>query len=345
MNNPRRDNPLVQLTVLRFREFWREPEALLWAFAFPLVLALGLGVAFRNRPPEVLKIGSASPALTAALTSEKLLDVTVYTPESGEQALLTGKIALLAEPGPASQVIYRYDETNPDGRAARLLAGEAIERAAGRVDPVPASDRLIREPGSRYIDFLLPGLLGMNLMGSGIWGLVFAMVDARRKNLMKRLIATPMPRAYYLLSFLLSRLLLLVVEVAVLVGFGVLVFHVPMRGSWAGLFLICMLGSIAFSAIGLMIASRVRTIEAASGLSNLVMMPMWIVSGVFFSAQRFPDFVQPIIKALPLTALIDSLRAYMLQGEPLANLATQMALLGVWLLVCFTLALKLFRWR
>ena len=115
-----------------------------------------------------------------------------------------------------------------------MLADQAVQRAAGRVDPVPVSDSLMREPGSRYIDFLMPGLLGMNLMGSGIWGLGFTIVDARRKKLMKRLVATPMPRQYYLLSFLLSRLVLLVVEVALLAGFGVLVFHVPMRGSLGG---------------------------------------------------------------------------------------------------------------
>ena len=339
------NHPLVQLTLVRFREFLREPEALVWVFIFPLVLAAGLGIAFRNRPPEVLKIGAVSSQLRATLASEKLLDVTEFTLESGEQALRTGKIAFLAEPGPEGHLLYRYDETNPDGRTARILADRAVQRAAGRIDPVATADRLIQEPGSRYIDFLLPGLLGMNLMGSGIWGLTFAMVDARRKKLMKRLIATPMPRHYYLLSFLLSRLLLLVAEVGLLAGFGALVFQVPMRGSWVGLFALCVVGSLSFSAIGLLIASRVQTIEAASGLTNLVMMPMWVVSGVFFSAQRFPDAVQPVIRVLPLTALIDALRAYMLQGETLSHLGAQLGILAAWLVVCFALALKLFRWR
>jgi len=210
---------------------------------------------------------------------------------------------------------------------------------------VSATDRLMREPGSRYIDFLIPGLLGMNLMGSAIWGMGFAIVDARRKKLMKRLIATPMPRHYYLLSFLLSRLLLLVIEVAVVLGFGVWVFGVPARGSLLDLALLCVLGSMAFSALGLLIASRAQTIEAASGLMNVTMMPMWIVSGVFFSSQRFPDMVQPLIKALPLTAAIDALRMNMLQGGSLAQVAPQMGVLGAWLVLCFMLALKLFRWR
>ena len=314
-------------------------------FVFPILLAAGLGIAFRNRPAEVLKIGAVTPQLADSLRREKLLDVQQFTAREAEEALRTGKVALLALPASSGGVTYRYDDTNPDGRAARLLADAAIQRGAGRMDPVSATDRLMREPGSRYIDFLIPGLLGMNLMGSAIWGMGFAIVDARRKKLMKRLIATPMPRHYYLLSFLLSRLLLLVIEVAVVLGFGVWVFGVPARGSLLDLALLCVLGSMAFSALGLLIASRAQTIEAASGLMNVTMMPMWIVSGVFFSSQRFPDVVQPLIKALPLTAAIDALRMNMLQGGSLAQVAPQMGVLGAWLVLCFTLALKLFRWR
>lgn len=339
------DHPLVQLTLVRFREFWREPEALFWVFVFPILLAAGLGIAFRDRPPDVLRIAVVTPQLARSLRPEKLLDVEELSPSAADAALRAGKVALLVEPAPGGAVVYRYDDTNPEGRTARMLADRAIQRAAGRVDPIATTDRWMREPGSRYIDFLIPGLLGMNLMGSAMWGLGFAIVDARRKKLMKRLVATPMPRHYYLLSFLFSRLLLLVAEVGVLVAFGAIVFHVPLRGSPLDLSVLCVLGSLAFSALGLLIAARAETIEAASGLMNLVMLPMWIVSGVFFSAQRFPDALQPVIKALPLTALIDALRANMLQGATFAQLAPQLAILGAWLIVCFTLALKLFRWR
>ena len=339
------DHPLAQLTLVRFREFRREPEAIFWVFVFPVLLAAGLGLAFRNRPPDVIGIAAVTPELASSLRQEKLLDVAELSAAAGEEALRTGKVALFAAPSPGGAVVYRYDNTNPEGRTARMLADRAIQRAAGRVDPVPSSDRLMREPGSRYIDFLIPGLLGMNLMGSAIWGMGFAIVDARRKKLMKRLIATPMPRHDYLLSFVLARLLLLVVEVGVLLGFGVWAFQVPVRGSLLDLAVLCVLGSLAFSALGLLIASRAQTIEAASGLMNTVMMPMWIVSGVFFSAQRFPGALQPAIRALPLTAVIDALRAHMLQGASLAQVAPQLGVLGVWLVVCFTLALKLFRWR
>jgi ABC-type multidrug transport system permease subunit len=339
------NHPLVQLTLVRFREFIREPEALFWVFIFPILLAAGLGIAFRNRPPEVLQIAAVSPELASALRTEKLLGVEELSQPAAEAALRNGKVALMAEPGPNGSVIYRFDDTNPEGRTARMLADGAVERAAGRQNPRPAADQLLREPGSRYIDFLIPGLLGMNLMGSAIWGMGFAIVDARRKKLIKRLVATPMPRYYYLLSFLLSRLALLVVEVGVVLGFGAFVFQVPVRGSLAGLALLCVLSSLCFCSLGLLISSRAQTIEAASGLMNAIMLPMWIGSGVFFSAQRFPSVMQPFIKALPLTAVIDALRASMLQGATLVELSPQIAILCGWMVICFGLALRLFRWR
>lgn len=339
------DHPLVQLTLVRFYEFVREPEALFWVFVFPILLAAGLGIAFRNRPADVLKVAAVTPELAQSLRQDKLLDVQQMSQAAALEALRNGKVALVAGPGTGGAVEYGYDDTNPEGRAARLLVDRAIQRAAGRVDPVATGDVLMREPGSRYIDFLIPGLLGMNLMGSAIWGIGFAIVDARRKKLLKRLIASPMPRAYYLLSFLLSRLFLLVLEVGALVGFGVVLFHVPVRGSLLTLGVICFVSSLAFCALGLVLASRARTIEAASGLMNLVMMPMWIASGVFFSSQRFPDFLQPLIRALPLTAVINALRADMLQGANLAQIAPQIGIISGWLVICFALALKLFRWR
>lgn len=339
------DHPLTQLTMVRFREFSREPEALFWVFLFPVLLAAGLGVAFRNRPPDLLPVAAVGDGLAAPLRQEKQLSVKQMPAPAAEQALRTGRVVLMVDAGPNGAVEYRYDDSNPDGRTARILANRAIERAAGRSDPVASTDRLVREPGSRYIDFLIPGLLGMNLMGSAMWGIGFAIVDARRKKLMKRLIATPMPRSYYLASFLLSRLGLLVLEVLVVVGFGMGIFGVPVRGSWIGLLALCVLGSFSFSALGLLVASRPRTIEAASGIMNVVMMPMWIVSGVFFSSSRFPDALQPAIHALPLTAIIDALRMHMLQGASLAQLTPQMGTLGVWLVISFALALKLFRWK
>jgi ABC-2 type transport system permease protein len=337
-------NSLWQLTLVRFREFVREPEAIFWTFVFPILLTAGLGLAFRNKPADVVKVGTTTPEIASRLKSEKGLAVEVTDRATAEKSLLTGRIVILILSGESEGVTYKYDDTNPDARTAKLLADRALLRSSGVSGP-DVKENLVREAGARYVDFLVPGLLGMNLMGSGIWGLGFAIVDSRRKKLLKRLVASPMSRAEYLMSFVLSRLAWLVVEVVVLVGFAALVFGVPVRGSLWQLFVLCLLGAIVFSGLGLLIASRAQTIEAASGLMNLTMMPMWVLSGVFFSSDRFPNVLQPFIRALPLTAVIDSLRGNMLQGLSLNALWPQIGIMLAWFVTCFFTALRLFRWK
>jgi ABC-2 type transport system permease protein len=335
---------LYQLTMTRFRLFLREPEAIFWIFVFPILLAVGLGIAFRNRPADVLQVGATTAQLAQALNADQGLTAKTMDEATGTRALATGNILLLAIKSPDG-VTYKFDDTNPDARTARLLADRAVQIAAGRHEAVPAGNQLIHETGARYIDFVIPGLLGMNLMGSAIWGLGFAIVEARQKKLLKRLVASPMPRWQYLASYLLSRLVMLVIEVVAFLGFARLVFGVPFRGSLLELGFLCVLTSLAFSALGLLVASRARTMEAASGLMNLAMLPMWILSGVFFSASRFPAVIQPLVQALPLTAAIDALRGNMLQGMRLDQLIGPIAILLAWLIVPFAISLKIFRWK
>jgi ABC-type multidrug transport system permease subunit len=351
---PRRSfmkSSMVQLTLVRFREFIREPEAVFWTFIFPILLAAGLGIAFRQRGPDKVQIGviSSAPgsaAVVQSLKKDSTLVITVYDDSAAALALRTGRVALLVVPASAKDSVhYVYDRGRSDAMNARVLVDRAVQAGAGRVDPVSVSDSYITEAGSRYIDFLIPGLLGMNLMGSSIWGLGFAIVTARSKKLLKRLMATPMSRAQYLLSFLCSRLVFLILEVATLLGFGHWAFGVPLRGSLVTLFLIALLGSVSFGGLGLLTASRARTTEAVSGIMNFIMLPMWIFSGVFFSSANFPSGVQPFIKLLPLTALNDALRANMLEGASFAAVSPKILVILVWGVVTFFAALKLFRWR
>ncbi|PYP15520.1 MAG: ABC transporter permease [Gemmatimonadetes bacterium] len=341
------DHPLVQLTLARMREFYREPEAIFWVFGFPLVLAFALGIAFRNRGPGELKVGvlraPGDSAIASALDRAPGLAAAVLDSSEARVELRTGRIALLVVPG--TPLVYRYDSTRTESRLARLEADAALQRARGRADAAPVRDERITEPGARYIDFLIPGLLGMNLMGSGLWGIGFSVVQARTKKLLKRLMATPMRRGHYLLSFILSRLLFLFLEIAALVGFGWLMFGVGVRGSYVALALITVLGALSFAGLGMLVASRARTIEAVSGLMNLVMLPMWILSGTFFSYARFPDAMQPFVKALPLTALNDALRAVMIDGTGLMRLGAPLAIVAGWGAVSFVIALQIFRWR
>jgi ABC-2 type transport system permease protein len=335
---------LYQLTQIRFRLVLREPEAIFWIFIFPILLAVGLGIAFRNRPPDILPVSATTAQLTEALAADKGLRATQMDEAAGVHALATGKILLLAVARPGG-VDYRYDDTNPDARTARLIADRAVQVAAGQRPAVAAGNELVHEKGSRYIDFVVPGLLGMNLMGSAMWGLGFSIVEGRQKKLLKRMVASPMPKWQYLAAYLLSRIGLLVVEVVVFLGFARIAFGVPFRGPLWELGFLCILTSIVFSALGLLVASRARTMEAVSGLMNLVMLPMWILSGVFFSASRFPAIIQPIVRALPLTAAIDGMRQNMLQGIALTHLGPQVGILLFWIAAPFAVALKIFRWR
>jgi ABC-type multidrug transport system permease subunit len=341
---------LAQLTLVRFREFVREPEAVFWTFFFPVVLAIGLGIAFRNKPADVLTVSvvrgtSEADTLAARLARAGGLRVQMLGATDAARALRTGEVALVATARGTAGVEYAFDDTRPEGRTARFLVDDAVQRAAGRRDPVAAAERKVREKGSRYIDFVIPGLLGMNIMAGGIWGLGFAIVEARRRNLLKRLVSTPMSRANYLASFLFSRFVFLLVEVVVILGSAVLLFGVPVRGALLQLAVVSIVSALAFGGVGLLIASRAKTTEGVSGLMNLVMMPMWVLSGVFFSSTNFPAAAQPFIQALPLTATINALRSTMLQGVGWSAVTVPVLIVGVWGVLAFGVALKVFRWR
>jgi len=343
-----RPRPLAALTRARILEFVREPEALFWVFAFPILMAVVLGFAFRDRPPDPVPVGvvagASSGRVSDALKKAGTVRVLPYAsvPE-GLEGLRTGKIAMLVEE--VAGLVYHFDPTRPDARMARLEVDDAIQRARGRVDPSPAREERVHEKGSRYIDFLLPGILGLNLMGTGIWGIGFSIVNARLKKTLKLMVATPMRKSDYLLSQMLSRFIFLVVEVLVILSFGIAAFGVPIRGSWAALGLTILVGAIGFAGLGLLVVARARTLEAASGLMNLVMVPMWLLSGVFFSSERFPKSVQPLIRALPLTAVNDALRAVMLEGRGIRAIAGPLLLVAAWAVASFAVALKIFRWQ
>ena len=342
-------SPVIELTLARFREFLREPEAVFWTFIFPILLATGLGIAFRSRPTDHAKVAVLESPRAAAVQSllkqDSTLTIQVLNDSAAARALRIGEVALLVVPAAGDSVEYRFDPARTEARTARLLVDRALQRAAGSVGAVPVHDSYISERGSRDIDFVVPGLLGMNIMGSSVWGIGFAIVDARRKRLLKRFVATPMRRPHYLLSFLLMRLTLMIIEVSVITAFAALVFGVPLRGAIWQLAIVAIVSALAFGGIGLFIAARARTIEGASGLMNVVMLPMWVGSGVFFSASNFPNAIQPFIQALPLTAAVDAFRANMLQGGSWSAVGPELLILAVWFTIPFVAALKMFRWQ
>jgi len=341
----RSPSSLGQLVATRFRLFFREPSAVFWTFGFPLLLSVALGIAFRNRPPQPVVVAvAAAPGAEAALQAIAGAGQrgSILPVEAARAALRTGKAGVVVLPG--SPRTYEYDPTREDSRLARLVADDLLQRAEGRRDPTPVLEVAVTEPGSRYVDFLIPGLLGVNIMSAGMWGIGFVIVDIRQKKLLKRLVATPMRRSEFLLSFVILRLLFLLLEIPVLLGFGWLAFSVPVRGSLALLVGIALVGALAFAGLGLLVACRAQNVQTVGGLINLVMMPMFLLSGVFFSASHFPDLLQPFIRALPLTALNDGLRLVMNEGAGVAAVAPRVLLLAGIAAASFGAALRWFRW-
>jgi ABC-2 type transport system permease protein len=343
------------LLKARLLELKREPEVVFWVFVFPLLLALGLGIAFRNtfrnKPGDAVSVavvaGTGSQdaqALLAHSPQHELFKIQVVPSTEAQLGFRLGKFDLVIEPDGKGGLEYRYDPARPESVLAKAEVNDALQSAAGRKDVIATTVVSSSEPGSRYIDFLIPGLLGMNLMNSGMWGIGFALVDMRQRKLLKRYVGTPMRRGDFLLAIMTSRLLLMVIEIGLLLVFGVIFFHMRVLGSVFSIAAIGGLGSLTFGGVGLLTASRAQKIESISGLINLVMMPMWIFSGVFFSYERFPAVIHPLIKALPLTALNDALRASILEGTPLFQQWPRLLVLALWGGISFGLALKWFRW-
>jgi len=337
---------------VRMKEMRREPEVIFWVFGFPILLALGLGIAFRNKPadrPSVVIVAdtSAEQTLAAIHRSSKSDSIRagIVDESSALRGFRLGKYDLVVREKEGGGYEYRYDPARPESVLARAIVDDGLQTTAGRKDPLSTSVVTSSEPGSRYIDFLIPGLLGMNLMNAAMWGVGFALVDMRQRKLLKRFVATPMRRSDFLLALLSSRLVLMLIEVSLMLGFGVLAFHMRVLGSLWTILLIGSIGAVSFGGLGLLTACRAQKIESASGLMNLVMMPMWIFSGVFFSAERFPAVVQPVIRALPLTALNDALRATILEGSPLVAQSGHIFVMAIWGVISFALALRWFRWR
>ena len=341
----------------RIIELKREPEVVFWVFIFPLLLAAGLGIAFRNKPADnasvvVIAGGGAQKTLAMLDNAEKnspahsINRATVLDRDAALKAFHVGRYDLAIESNPDGSYTYYYDPARPESVLSRAEIDAALQSAAGRKDALTTSAQSSSEPGSRYIDFLIPGLLGMNLMNSGMWGVGFALVEMRQRKLLKRFVATPMRRSDFLLALTSSRLVLMVIEVGLLLGFGVLVFHMRLQG-WRSILSVLVLasvGAVTFGGVGLLTACRAQKIESVSGLINLVMMPMWIFSGVFFSYQKFPAMAHPFIKALPLTALNDALRSTIIEGASLGSQSGRLLVLAVWGGVSFILALRWFRW-
>jgi ABC-type multidrug transport system permease subunit len=341
-----RFDPFLRLLLARIKEPLREPEVVFWIFVFPVLLAVGLGIAFRNKPPEQIHVsvieGTKAQEVAAALRSNPKLSVKVSSEDEARSGLRLGAVTLAV--APELPYVYRFDPTRPESALARAEVEATLQEAAGRSDVFAAVDLPVAEPGARYIDFLIPGLLGMNLMSGGMWGIGFAVVDMRTRKLLKRLVASPMRKSEFIAALMMSRVVFMLVELVALLVFGYFVFDIVVQGSLAATGLMGLLGALSFGGLGILVASRAQKIETVSGLMNLVMLPMFVFSGIFFSVDRFPEVMQPFIQALPLTMLNDALRAVIIEGRSLASQLAEIAGLILWGGISFLLSVKWFRW-
>jgi ABC-type multidrug transport system permease subunit len=332
-------HPLIQLFMTRFREFIRTPEAVFWSYVFPLVMMIALGLAFRSEPVRAVAVtiqqGTGAADAEAALKKDPMFLISKGTEAECRQRLRSGKTELVVtavQNGEALSWKFLYS------------VNDALQRAAGRVDLVTTEDVTVIEPGSRYIDFLVPGLIGMGLLGGGIWGVGYAIVDMRIRQVLKRFLGTPMKKHHFVAAMMASRIVFMIPEIIVILILAKVMFGVTSHGGYVSIAAIVILGAMEFASIGLLIASRARTLEAVAGLMNLAMVPMWIGSGIFFSSERFPEIVQPVIRILPLTPVIASLRQVMQEGAGVLQIAPDLGLMFVWAVGTFLIALRIFRW-
>jgi ABC-type multidrug transport system permease subunit len=310
-------------------------------------MSVALAIAFPSSARRAVLAGvapgEAGAPVRQALASSPGIVVRDVAPEQERRALREGIVNIVIVP--TSPPTYRFDPDREEGRVARVVVDDALKRAGGRADPWQAHDEPQRVAGSRYIDWLIPGLVGMGIMTNGMWAIAFGIVQARIRKLLKRMVAGPMRKWHFLLSQVLARLLFLAPEVAAPLVFAALALGMPVNGSIAAIVTVSLIGALSFGALGLLLGSRPRTLEGISGLMNLAMLPMWILSGVFFSSANFPDAIQPVVQALPLTALIDALRAIVLDGASLAAVRQELMQLAVWGVIPFAIALRVFSWR
>ncbi|NRA36473.1 MAG: ABC transporter permease [Polyangiaceae bacterium] len=343
---PERYSPLAELIKTRLREFFREPGMVFWVFALPVLMAVGLGLAFHTREPELPRIAIVNQGpmgLSQALTTATNLNATLTNEAEARRGLRRAKFDLVVDLGGALPVLTR-DPAQARSALAQIRTEDALQRAAGRQDTLQFKVKSVLAPGNRYMDFLLPGLIGLNVMGSSLWSVGFNLVVARKRKLLRRYAVTPMLRWQFLTSYFCARSVFLIAEMSVLLVVGALFFGTILQGSLLAFALLAAAGAASFASISLFVGSRLDNTEVANGWVSAVQLPMWILSGVFFSYERFPEWLHGPIQLLPLTALNDALRAIFNEGAGLLAVGPQLAVLLAWGAAGFIFALKRFRW-
>jgi ABC-2 type transport system permease protein len=371
---------LFQLISAYFWETIREPGVLFWGIVFPMLMSLGLGIAFTQKANVVRNIAivEAATAKNTMSTQHHLIDdflkhttvtkaprdtttlykITIPDEKMGNTTFLFRKTTwqqamVLLKRGNLSVVMteqddsirYNFDPLNPDAqltylKLSRIIGpeGSVISQSNDNVIPLTVS-------GTRYIDFLVPGLIAMGVMMSSMWGLSYGIIEKRSKKLLRRMVATPMKKSHFLISMVTVRVGMNFIESAMLFLFAAIVFGITIQGSVAALLVVFLAGNIAFAGIAIFISSRTANTEIGNGYINVVVIPMMVLSGIFFSYHNFPDWAIPVIKKLPLTILADGLRGIFIEGAGFAGIAVPSFILLATGVVFFLIGLRVFKWH
>jgi ABC-2 type transport system permease protein len=347
------NNSLLQLISTQFKSFFREPAIIFWAIIFPILMAWVLGIAFTQKGELTKTVyvieGNANERISS-LKGEKVLGKETGNPtkitfihatkDDALVAIKRGEIALFME-AKNNSIIYTFDPSNPDAQLTHLI----LERELNQPQLKNASSIApLTNRGSRYIDFLIPGLIAFGIMNSCLWGISWNLIEFRMKKLLRRMVATPMKKSSFLGAYLITRIIISLFESTLLFLFAYFYFGTVIEGSIPGLILVYLSGIFAFSGLAILVASRTQNTQVGNGLINVVVLPMTILSGIFFNYHNFPDWAIPVIKALPLTLVADTIRAIFIEGAGFADAIIPTAILTAVGATCFSLGLRIFKW-
>ena len=344
-------NSLFQLILTNFRGFFREPAIIFWAIFFPIVMAWVLGIAFSKKGESVRTVYVIAQELPEKLTGEKVFGESTGNPsrirfkKTGEEeavkAVKQGVIAIYIEVA-GDSLIYHFDPVNPDAQLTHLILESGLHATGDSGNKTTIQP--LKAKGMRYVDFLVPGLIALGIMNSCIWGIGWSLIETRMIKLLRRMVATPMKKSVFLSSYIITRIMLGGVETLLLLTFTWLYFGTEITGNVAAFVTVFLAGIFAFSGLAILIASRTAKTEIANGLVNLVTLPMMILSGIFFNYHNFPDWAIPVIQALPLTLLADSIRAIFIEAAGFAEVLKPIGILSATGLVTFVAGLRMFKW-
>jgi len=355
----------IQLILINIREFYREPGILFWGFLFPVITAWGLGIAFTGKPVQIKKVAVIdSTAVQDTLTkqyrnftfnpdghrtysiADNKLGTTTFVFDSTywNEAIIKlkqGKVAMILVLT-NSGVNYHFDPRSPESQ----LIYNQLNQLFTNPESLIASDAVqpMKLEGTRYIDFLVPGLIAMGCMMSSMWGIGYTLIERRSKKLLRRMVATPMKKIYYMIGLFIARYVLNFLEAGVLMLFAWLFFDIKIQGSPAAFVIIYTSGFILFSGLAVLVASRTSKLEIGNGLINAVVTPMMFVSGIFFSYSNFPDGVANVISYLPLTMVADATRAIYNEGATVATILPETLMLTGFGILFLLIGIRIFKW-